>query len=477
MKMSGWLILGVGSAALGAWCGLRKPDGKSDDPPSMAMSGPVLPAVPDSLETWRRLSKDRRPEAVSEMALLLESLPASEVLKLLLEAAKDDPWPTSLEGTRLQALAERLVELDPDKALAVMSSRDSLEWPFADAFGRLAARADVSKGQEWAGRITGDEERAAFWRAFGAHVDDSRMETVLAGGMSAMESRAERWAREDLPACQAWAAGHGEVQARVARIAAERDPRQALAWVNSLPQTNAGELASVRGAVYETWAVSDPAAALAAFGQEPAPDSMSRSIRGIAKAMGGLPAGQVLAAMAANPDAALMQYPVIGSVAGGWIREMVERDPSASVSMLFDLPESTLRHDLIAKASSWWTSESTPELRQSLEAALLREPPGGNRDAVIMALVRGSAFSGDADTAFRWLAAQAGGGGGFDEKARSMAEALSESAPAALAEHWEKLPQGVRDAVWPELVNHWRVVDPVAADAWLKQATAGAGRE
>jgi hypothetical protein len=474
MKYGKLLLLGLGAAGLGGLCGAWSGGAQSVRParpaPDFTLKAPgAMPASP--LDLVRNLLTDSSPASLTKLARLLPQLSVGEIWSLLETLNASSPARDGVAALTAGHLADRLVELDPERALQAVRKFPGLEHPLAAALGRAAAvSGDPARCREWAGRILDDEARGGFWKALGGTAGAPLADVVLESGQDAIGAWTAQFAARDLKACQAWAVDHPDAWFAAAAAAADAgDPRQALEWVRALPENPAK--AGAGSGVYAAWMAKDPAAALAAFGADESPQQIRGALYDMGKEMAAQAPETIIAAIAAQPDAAYMKFGQIGSLAGRWLREWVARDPQETVSTLFALPDSPLRHDLIAKATLYWNWNSTPDLRARLETAVGNEPPGETREAVFTALARGSAVTGDADSAFRFLdqQQQASGSNGRNELCDQAAADLIASAPAALAEHWAELPEEVRSARRHDLLESWRQLDPSAAQAWDRQ--------
>jgi hypothetical protein len=372
------------------------------------------------------------------------------------------------QSVRAESLVDRLVQQDLSKALPLISTMPNLTRQIAAALGRAAVRDGGAHLAAWADLLAGDDASAELYTAFGENADLTMLPALEKAGPEAMSAFAKRWATSDLAACQRWAQQHTNLLDTVVPLAAKRDPQQALAWIATLPSTS--DQATARGHVYPAWAARDPSAALAAIYADGSPQAVSASINEIGKALASQPPVRVLQALVANPEAAMMKGDRWGSgtgasIAGQWLKEYVSQSAVESVTILTQLSEASLRHDLIAKAAYHWDDHGSPELIQSLSEAATNEPSGETHNALAQALISTSIKLGDAETAFKWLEDQQTSPR-YQTNVGAAVEAFVNLAPAQLAQHWELLPSKVQSEIRSKLLDQWTQVDANAAQRW-----------
>jgi hypothetical protein len=153
--------------------------------------------------------------------------------------------------------------------------------------------------------------------------------------------------------------------------------------------------------------------------------------------------------------------------------EAARTDPETALALARDLPPSSARDELIARAVAQWAASSPEDAAAWLEQQEM-EP---SRDLLFATLATVWADS-DPSAAARYALENLPPGRLLDNALVGIVQRWTQRAPAAAAAWVARFPEGpLRDASMENVTKLWTNQDPQAPGPWLKSITAGTSRD
>ncbi len=245
---------------------------------------------------------------------------------------------------------------------------------------------------------------------------------------------ASAWGKAEPEVAASWASNQLEGETRTAALFslsvdwASRSPAAAASALNLIPDARQGEFLNVVGT---QWARQDPTAALAWAEEVPAGSARDSFLGGVASILGETSPVQA-AQLAAALTTGSLQNDTALTVAIEWSRT----DPLGAAEWVKMFPAGDLRQRTLRNLVSVWAAQSP----QSPPEALLTWPEGPERDQAI----------------------------------RHYLDEVLETEPSRGLQVLSAIgDSNVRSEESQRLVQHWLMLDPTAANAWISRSGPG----
>lgn len=464
MRKATLLLLALAATAGGWWCG-RIESIDSSVTKNVVVVRSLEPAVKkeDEFAVLEQLCETHSTEAMLKLAEMVPHFTLKQVNQMLGRVEGRYKQLQNPPSILIQALAERLVMLDPNQAVALIQRQSfqgsELAEILAKELGRTTTLSEGDDVKKFAKSLGEYEE--PFWKTFSLHANVRLIDMVP---YSLQEKVLDRWAQQDLAGAQTWALGVTDpMTSRIkvmAMISGKYNPQAAMQWISSF--TDRQSQIEAMGQVYVGWAKVDLESAVKAFKVEPVPAVRDSAVLDMGGELAKLSLSEMLLFIEKTGGDAFSGFRTLSN---SWVRESMRKSPAATLRSVFEMPEHPLRSGLITSACGLHSLDSSKELDSVTIECLQKEPPGQLRRDAVASIIGGLLSSQDAC----WNYAEVlKGSEDYLPVVEIFARRFAERDPAGFVRKWDELPPSAQKSARPALLEKWRETDLDEAKRWEK---------
>ena len=465
MRTTTLLLLALAAAAGGWWCGNIESIGSSvtKDVVVVRRLEPVVKNE-DEFAVLEQLCETHSPEAILKLAEMVPHFTLKQVNQMLGKVERRYKELQDPPSILVQALAERLVMLNPNQAVALIQRQSfqgsELANILAKELGRTSTLSEVEDVKKFAKDLGEYEE--PFWETFSSHANVSLIDVVH---YSMREKVLDRWAQQDLASAQTWAMGETDPMTSpikiMAMISGKYDPQAAMKWIGTFADRKIQVEAT--GQVYVGWAKSDLESAVIALKAEPVPAVREAAMVDLGDELAKLSLPKMLALIDKTGGDAISEF---RDLSGLWGRASMEKSPAATLLSVFELSEYPLRKNMIISACQFHSLNPSRELDDVTIECLQKEPPGELRRDAVRSIIDG--FWSSQDRCWKYVDVLKGTED-YIPVAEKFAEHLASRDPSRFVKMWDQLPLSAQKLARPALLEKWKESDLEEAEKWVHE--------
>ena len=433
MRKATLLLLALAAAAGGWWCGnIESIDSSVTEDVVVARNSEPAVKKEDEFAVLEQLSETQSPEAILKLAEMVPHFTLKQVNQMLGKVERRYKQLQNPPSILVRALAERLVMLNSNQAVALIQRQSFQGSELADILARELGRTTMLSDVQEVKKFVKDlgEYEEPFWKTFSSHANVRLIDVVP---YSLREKVLDRWAQQDLASAQAWALGEADPMASpikvMAMISGKYDPKAAMKWVGTFADRKVQVEAA--GQVYVGWAKSDLESAVIALKAEPVPAVRETAMVDLGDELAKLSLPKMLALIDKTGGDAISEF---RDLSGLWVRASMKKSPAATLLSVFEMPEHPFRKEMIIYACHFQSIDTSRELDSVTMECLQKEPPGELRRDAVTSIIEG--FLSSEDLCWKYVEALKGTDD-YLPVAETFAERFAPRDPSRFVKMWD----------------------------------------